>query len=72
MMEAQCGNIGAARAVFQEGVWASPRGKGISGLWQAWAMVEAKDGQSKDGQAKDGFGEGSDTERLTRARKYFQ
>ena len=35
------GGVERAREVFQQGVWAAPRGKGVSKLWQAWALMEA-------------------------------
>ena len=43
-MEAEDGKIDNARRVFQRGVWAAPKRKGISRLWQAWAECESKAG----------------------------
>lgn len=44
------GGVERAREVFQEGVWAAPRGKGVSKLWQAWAIMEANNNHKSAAQ----------------------
>ena len=58
------GGVVRAREVFQQGVWAAPRGKGVSKLWQSWAIMEANNYQVGDAEEAE--------ERMAVPRKYFQ
>ena len=43
-MEQRLGNLKRAREVFQSGVWAEPGSPNVATVWQAWAMLEAHEG----------------------------
>ncbi len=39
MLEHKAGNISRARELFQQGVWAQPRGKSVAYVWQARSQL---------------------------------
>lgn len=43
-MEARLGNMGRAREIFQEGVWANPTSKSVDRIWHAWGVFERRAG----------------------------
>ena len=45
MLEAECGNVQKARQVFQQGVWACPKGGNTVRILQSWAILEAREGR---------------------------
>ena len=68
LVEAELGDLPAARKAFQRGIWAAPLSRAHSAyIWQAWALMEEKAGDAPLARAYLRRGAEADPESVRRA-----